>query len=84
MNTTPPTAHPGAAVTVEQRAFSVETFCTAHSITKVFFYQLLKKGHGPRIMKVGRRTLISLEAAAEWRRQMEEGATILPSRRGSH
>jgi len=26
---------------------------------------------GPRLMKVGRRTLISVEAAADWRRDME-------------
>ncbi|WP_212566890.1 hypothetical protein [Aromatoleum tolulyticum] len=46
------------------------------------FYKLMKSGHGPRIMKVGTRTLISVEAAADWRRQMEEGATVMPSRRG--
>lgn len=62
-------------------AFTVQQFCEAHSFTKVLFYKLLKEGRGPRIMKVGTRTLISVEAAADWRRQMEEGATILPSRR---
>jgi hypothetical protein len=61
--------------------YSVADFCTAHGITRPTFYDLLKKGHGPRIMKVGSRTLISIEAAADWRRQMEEGAQILPSRR---
>ncbi len=34
-------------------------------------YDLLKKGEGPRIMTVGRRKLISNEAAADWRREME-------------
>ena len=33
-----------------------------------FFYKLKKQGEGPREMKVGARTLITLEAAAEWRR----------------
>lgn len=52
--------------------FTVEEFCAEHGgITKPFFYQLLKRGKGPRLMKVGRRTLITAEAAADWRKQME-------------
>ena len=51
--------------------YSVAQFCAAHNITKVFFYKLLKQGNGPRIMKVGARTLVSIEAASEWRRKME-------------
>lgn len=66
---------------IPQAAFSVAEFCEAHKFTKVLFYKLLKEGKAPRIMKVGTRTLISAEAAAEWRRQMEEGAQIMPSRR---
>ena len=31
----------------------------------------MKDGRGPRMMKLGRRTLISAEAAADWRRQIE-------------
>lgn len=62
-------------------AYSVAEFCAAHGITKVTFYKSMKEGRGPRIMKVGTRTLISAEAATDWRRQCEEGAQILPSRR---
>lgn len=62
-------------------AYSVADFCAAHGITKVLFYSMLKAGTGPRIMKAGTRTLISTEAAADWRRQMEKGAKVLPSRR---
>ena len=36
-----------------------------------FFYKLKKQGEGPREMKVGARTLITLESAAEWRRERE-------------
>lgn len=60
----------------QQQAFSVAEFCDAHGFTKVLFYKLLKDGRGPRIMKVGHRTLISTEAAADWRRAMEEGAEL--------
>ncbi len=73
--------HTSTTATTAPAVYSVKDFCAAHDITKVTFYDLLKKGIGPRIMKVGARTLISIEAAAEWRRQMEEGATILPGRR---
>jgi hypothetical protein len=48
----------------------VNGFCREHGISRAHFYNLLKRGDGPVIMKVGRRTLISTEAAAEWRRRM--------------
>jgi hypothetical protein len=48
-------------------AFSVEEFCKAHGISIGHFYALLKAGLGPRVMKVGLRTLISAEEAARWR-----------------
>ena len=51
--------------------FSVDSFCRAHDITRSFFYSLVKQGLAPRIMKVGRRTLVSREAAADWRARME-------------
>ena len=55
-------------------AFSVDEFCAAHGISRVLFYKLLKAGTGPRVMKLGARTLISTEAAADFRRRMEEAA----------
>lgn len=52
--------------------YTVAEFCAEHGgISKVLFYKLIKEGRGPRLMKVGRRTLITAEAAAEWRAQME-------------
>lgn len=50
---------------------SVSDFCRAHGISRAMFYKLTKEGRGPRTAKVGRRTLISQEAAEEWRREME-------------
>lgn len=83
MNTSTTTAHtqqcaPSPTVPV---VYSVRDFCAAHGITKVTFYDLLKKGTGPRFMKVGTRTLISAEAAADWRRKCEENAHLIPPRR---
>ncbi len=42
------------------------------------FYKILSQGRGPRVMKVGTRTLISEESAAAWRRRCEEKAALHP------
>jgi len=54
--------------------FSVTEFCVEHGISRGLFYNLVKEGKGPRIIKAGRRTLISQEAAEEWRRTMERAS----------
>lgn len=52
--------------------YTVNEFCEAHgSMSRTFFYKLIKEGKGPRLMKIGGRTLISQEAAADWRREIE-------------
>jgi hypothetical protein len=56
--------------TQTQVATNVAHFCHDHGISRGHFYNLLKRGDGPAIMKVGRRTLISADAAAEWRQRM--------------
>jgi hypothetical protein len=57
----------------------VDEFCRQHGISRAHFYNLLKRGDGPAILKAGRRTLISAEAAAEWRRRMEAAAQATQS-----
>jgi hypothetical protein len=52
-------------------AYSIQEFCDAHSISRAMFYKLQHGGIAPRVMKVGTRTLISDEAAADWRRDRE-------------
>ena len=54
--------------------YEVPAFCEAHGISRGYLYALWSEGRGPRRMKLGRRTLISGEAAADWRRQLEEPA----------
>lgn len=51
--------------------YTVTQFCDGHNISRTHFYDLLKKGQGPRLMRLGRRCLISAEAAADWRKRME-------------
>jgi hypothetical protein len=53
---------------------TVPEFCEAHRISRWLFYSLQRKGLGPRLMRAGGRTLISVDAAADWRRNLE-GAT---------
>jgi predicted DNA-binding transcriptional regulator AlpA len=52
-------------------ARTIEAFCKDHGFSRAFFYKLMREGRGPRVMKVGARTLVSDEAAADWRRAME-------------
>jgi predicted DNA-binding transcriptional regulator AlpA len=58
---------------VHMKTYSVAEFCREHGISRGLFYSLLRDGRGPRVIKAGRRTLISHEAAEEWRRVMELG-----------
>jgi len=60
----------------QKQAYSVTQFCAAHSISRAMFYVLRKQGKGPRTMKVGRRTLISKEAAREWRARIEQESGV--------
>lgn len=54
----------------ENLAFSVLEFCARHSISRSTFYNEVN-ARRLQVMKVGRRTLVSVEAAAEWRKSAE-------------
>jgi hypothetical protein len=54
-------------------AFTVPEFCEAHRISQAKYYEMKKEGWGPVEMEVGRRRLISYEAASVWRRERELG-----------
>jgi hypothetical protein len=59
---------------MDKSARSVEEFCSRNSICRATFYNLRKRGAGPRVMKVGNRTLITDHAETEWHRRMEAEA----------
>jgi len=65
----------------ELAAFSVFGFCVSHGLSRSKFYDLLRRGEGPRLMKCGTRTLISVEAAQRWRRARERAAATPRSKR---
>ena len=67
----------------ELAAYSIFGFCLTHGLSRRKFYYMLKAGEGPRLMKCGRRTLISIEAAQRWRRARERVVTTSrPARAG--
>ena len=55
-------------------AYTVDEFCKAHRLGRSKLYQLWAGGDGPRMMRVGTKILISVEAAADWRREREAAA----------
>jgi hypothetical protein len=55
-------------------AYSVAEFCSAHGISRAHLYNLWRRDEGPTWFKAGKRTLVSAEAAAAWRRRMESAA----------
>lgn len=55
-----------------QAALTIAQFCDAHHISRTHLHNMCKAGKGPRIFRLGRRVLISAEAAADWRRQLEQ------------
>jgi predicted DNA-binding transcriptional regulator AlpA len=52
-------------------AYGIASFCVAHNISRATFYNLVRAGEAPRLMRVGARVLISREAAADWRHERE-------------
>jgi hypothetical protein len=48
-------------------AYTIAEFCYTHKISPAYYYKQRKLGLGPREMVVGRRRIISAEAAAAWR-----------------
>ena len=46
---------------------SIDDFCQSHGISRAFFNKLRQSNQTPDLIIVGRRVLISSEAAAAWR-----------------
>jgi hypothetical protein len=53
---------------VEHRCYTIPEFCVAHRISESGYYKIRKDGRGPKEKRaVGKRPIITEEAAAEWR-----------------
>jgi predicted DNA-binding transcriptional regulator AlpA len=60
-------------LTTEQRdTFTVTEFCSRNCISRAHFYNLREAGQAPRMVKAGRRTLITREAEHDWHHAMEK------------
>ncbi len=60
----------------EKRAYSIPEFCRAHGFSRASYYNLPAEQR-PREIRVGSRVLITVEAAADWRRRMESEQAAL-------
>ncbi len=63
---------------VERAAYTINEFCDAHRISRAHYYNLKRLGQSPDEARAGDRTvIITMEAAARWRRQREKAARAL-------
>lgn len=60
-----------SAAATEADAYSIAEFCARNRISRTTYYTLKNEGKAPVEMKIGTRVLISVEAAAAWRRARE-------------
>jgi hypothetical protein len=56
-------------------AYTVDDFCKLNRISRSKFYELIQLGKGPHCFFIGIQRRISVESAAQWRKQMEMEAT---------
>jgi hypothetical protein len=56
---------------VPRAAYTIREFCAAHRISEAMYFKLRDAGLGPREMRALRKVTISVEAAADWRRERE-------------
>ena len=52
-------------------AFFINEFCAAHRLSPSMYFKLRSVGKAPAEMQVGRRRMVSVEAAEAWRRECE-------------
>ena len=60
-----------------KKAYTINEFCKAHDISRSLFYKLQAIGKAPETFTLGRRVLISVEAAERWLIEMEKEKTIV-------
>jgi predicted DNA-binding transcriptional regulator AlpA len=62
---------------MDKDAYNVMEFCTRHGISRSAFYKAIDAKQAPKLMRVGKRILISKEAAEKWRREREQATPNL-------
>lgn len=59
---------------MDKQAFTIPEFCQAFKISRGRFHELQQAGLAPSIYRIASKPYISLAAAQEWQRRMEQGA----------
>lgn len=75
---------------MEKKAFTIAEFCQAYNISRGRLHELDRAGLGPKTYRIASRPYVSLAAAQEWQKRMEDGAaenfkplpSLNPGRRG--
>ena len=57
----------------DRQCLSIPEFCSLHGFSVAYFYILKQRGQAPATMRLGRRVVISREAAAAWRAKHTQG-----------
>lgn len=65
---------------MSKSTFTILDWCKDNCISRAMFYKLAAEGLAPRTMKIGRKRLISAEAAADWRIQMEKNTQVMETK----
>jgi hypothetical protein len=55
-------------------AYTIAQFCAVHQMSESMYFKMREAGLGPQEIQLGRRRIISLEAAARWRAEREAAA----------
>jgi hypothetical protein len=66
-----PKTRPRKVAPLPHLAFSIAEFCKAFGISPALYWKIKAQGLGPREMRIGRRVLISPQAASAWGRRRE-------------
>ena len=61
---------------MEQKAYTVAEFLDVYRISRSTFYRLLQSGDAPAVMRVGRKLLISVDAAENWAKARVQHHTL--------
>jgi excisionase family DNA binding protein len=72
----------GKRACVRPAAYTVQEFCEAFRLSHATFYNLVRRGEGPRLLRVGRKVLVSTDAIADFIRGGEALASQEPTSGG--
>lgn len=68
---------------MKKLGYSIAEFCALYGISRPFFYTLAKRGQAPEVMKLGTRTIISVDAATRWQEKMERQFSAITETKGA-